>query len=70
MTLTYIGDGFLPGVPARNLTEAEVETFGGAPALLASGLYAEAGGPEALEAAPAPKKAAKSADKEVSDGRG
>lgn len=39
MKMIYIGDGsFLHGVPARDLTEAEVERFG-AEFLLASGLY-------------------------------
>jgi len=38
--LIYIGAGkFLPGVPARDLTEAEVSLFGGKEALLKSGLY-------------------------------
>lgn len=38
--MTYIGDGFLPGVPARDLSEDEVAAYGGAEALLACGLYA------------------------------
>ncbi len=38
--LKYIGDGFLPGVPARDLSAEEVEQHGGAKALIASGLYA------------------------------
>ena len=39
-TLIYIGNGeFLPGVPARDLTEAEVKQYGGEKALLESGLY-------------------------------
>ena len=39
--LKYVGDGtFLPGVPARNLTEAEIAQYG-RKRLLASGLYAE-----------------------------
>lgn len=39
--LKYIGDGAaLPEVPARDLSEAEVEQFG-KEFLLASGLYAE-----------------------------
>lgn len=36
--LRYIGHGFLPGVPARDLTDAEVEQFG-RESLIASGLY-------------------------------
>jgi len=30
---------FLPGIPARNLTDDEVKRFGGYDALLRSGLY-------------------------------
>lgn len=41
MKLKYVGDGFLPGVPARDLSAEEVEEFGGVKALLASGLYVE-----------------------------
>ncbi len=41
MKLKYIGNEFLPGVPARDLTEDEVEECGGEQVLLASGLYAE-----------------------------
>lgn len=38
--LVYIGRGaFLPGIPARNLDEAEVKAHGGEKALVASGLY-------------------------------
>lgn len=42
ISLRYTGagyGGFLPNVPARDLTAAEVEEFGGRQALLASGLY-------------------------------
>lgn len=39
--MIYIGKGkFIPGVPARNLTAAEVRTYG-KDRLLASGLYVE-----------------------------
>lgn len=41
MKLKYLGNAFLPGVPARDLTEAEVEQYGGVAALVASGVYAE-----------------------------
>jgi hypothetical protein len=41
--LRYIGKRWLPGVPARDLTEDEVKTHGKA-RLLASGLYKEARG--------------------------
>ena len=39
MTLKYVGDGFLPGVPARDLTDEEATQYGGEKALVASGLY-------------------------------
>jgi len=43
--MKYLGNGFLIGVPARDLTQAEVEALGIDPAeLLASGLYAEKAG--------------------------
>ena len=39
MTARYVGTGqFIPGVPARDLSDEEVERFGEA-LLLASGLY-------------------------------
>lgn len=40
--LIYTGRGmglFIHGVPARDLTEAEVEQYGGERALLKSGIY-------------------------------
>ena len=37
--LKYVGNGFLPGVPAKDLTPEQVELYGGEKALLASGLY-------------------------------
>ena len=40
--LRYTGGGYggwLPGVPARDLNDAEVEELGGKDALLATGLY-------------------------------
>jgi hypothetical protein len=37
--LKYIGDGFIPGVPARDLTDEEVEKCGGEEFLLSTGLY-------------------------------
>ena len=39
IALTYNGGGFLPDVPARDLTETEVEKLGGPERLIASGLY-------------------------------
>lgn len=41
MKLIYLGGGFLPGVPGRDLDEGEIAALGlDATALLASGLYA------------------------------
>lgn len=37
--LIYKGDGFLNGLPARDLADDEVEALGGEKALLATGLY-------------------------------
>ena len=37
--LIYNGKGFLPGIPARDLTDEEVKEFGGEKKLLATGLY-------------------------------
>jgi hypothetical protein len=54
MKLIYVGDGFLPGIPARDLTDEEVEAHGGAASLIATGLY------QAEDSKPAAgKKAAK-----------
>lgn len=39
--LKYIGDGFLVGVPARDLTDEEVKLHGGVVALVKTGLYAK-----------------------------
>lgn len=41
MRLIYVGNAFMPGVPARDLAEHEVEEHGGAKKLLATGLYVE-----------------------------
>ena len=41
MELKYVGKGFLPGIPARDLSKEEVEKLGGKDALIATGLYAE-----------------------------
>lgn len=38
--LKYTGNGFMPGVPARDLTEDEVKQYGRA-RLLRTGLYSE-----------------------------
>jgi hypothetical protein len=53
--LKYIGKACLPGVPARDLTTAEVKLYG-KDKLLASGLYLE-------------KQPPKTAVKEVDDGK-
>ena len=37
--LRYTGGGFIPDVPARDLTEEEAERFGGAEQLARSGCY-------------------------------
>lgn len=40
--LRYVGNAFLPNVPARDLTEEEVKEYGGEKFLLESGLYVKA----------------------------
>jgi len=37
--LKYIGDGFIPGIPARDLSAEEVKQYGGEKYLLSTGLY-------------------------------
>ena len=39
--LKYIGDSFYYGVPARDLTDEEVEKYGGEKFLLSLGIYAK-----------------------------
>ena len=39
MKLVYVGNGYLPGVPARDLNDEEVEQYGGEAYLLATKLY-------------------------------
>lgn len=39
--LKYIGKGFIPGIPARDLNEDEVKKYGGIKYLLATGLFAK-----------------------------
>ena len=39
--LKYIGNGFIPGIPARDLSAEDVKKYGGKEKLLATGLYAE-----------------------------
>lgn len=56
--LKYVGDGsWLPGVPARDLTDEEVKEFG-EEQLLATGLYGK------VNQAPAPKTKAQESPKE------
>ena len=37
--LKYIGTGFLPGIPAKDLSEEEVKKYGGVKFLLSTGLF-------------------------------
>ncbi len=39
--LKYVGKGFLTGVPARDLSDKEVEDNGGEEFLISTGLYAK-----------------------------
>lgn len=39
MGLRYTGAGFLPGVPARDLSDNEAAQFGGSEYLIGTGLY-------------------------------
>jgi hypothetical protein len=39
--LKYIGNGFIPGIPARDLSDDEVKKHGGVKLLLSTGLYAK-----------------------------
>lgn len=40
IVLRYVGNAFLPGVPARDLTEADIAAYGlSSEALISSGLY-------------------------------
>ncbi len=39
--LKYIGKGFIPGIPARDLNSDEVKKHGGVKFLLETGLYAK-----------------------------
>ena len=57
--LKYIGNGFLPGIPARDLSDAEVKKLGGVKFLLSTGLYAK----------PKKKKEVKIIVKEGNNGR-
>ena len=37
--LRYVGAGFIPGIPARDLTAEEVQQYGGVKTLIATQLY-------------------------------
>ena len=37
--LKYIGQGFIPGIPARDLNDAEVKKYGGVKFLVGTGLF-------------------------------
>jgi hypothetical protein len=37
--LKYIGKGFIPGIPARDLNSDEVKKYGGARLLVSTGLF-------------------------------
>jgi hypothetical protein len=39
MTLKYNRVGFIPGIPAKDLSDEEVEKYGGAHFLIGTGLY-------------------------------
>ena len=63
--LKYNGDGFVAGVPARDLTDEEVEGLGGVERLLASGLYVAQDAPKAARAPRAQKVQEEEATTEV-----
>jgi hypothetical protein len=56
MKLKYNGEGFLYGVPARDLTDEEVQKYGGEKLLLAAGIYTKE------TSKPEPKPVKKEAD--------
>lgn len=39
--LKYIGKGFIPGIPARDLNDDEVKKYGGVKFLVGTGLFAK-----------------------------
>ena len=39
--LKYIGKGFIPGIPAKDLNNFEVKKYGGVKFLLSTGLFAK-----------------------------
>lgn len=58
--LKYIGNGFLVGVPMRDLTDDEVEKCGGEEFLIGTGLYAN---PDEGRAKPEKVKVSKKSEK-------
>jgi len=54
--LKYIGKGFIPGIPAKDLNREQVKKYGGVKFLLATGLYAK------------PKKKSKVVKKTIGEG--
>ncbi len=60
MTLVYIGQAsvrdYIPGIPTRDLTDAEVAQFGGQDVLIATGLYALPPGVDSMPEAPVPTR--------------
>lgn len=47
--LIYVGNGFIPGIPARLLSDDEVKKYGGEKFLLSTGLYEKPKDLEELE---------------------
>ena len=39
--LKYIGKGFIPGIPGKDLNDEEVKKYGGVKFLLSTGLFAK-----------------------------
>lgn len=61
--LKYVGNGAsLPGVPARDLTDEEVEALGGEEKLIATGLYARVQEEKAVRGAKEDKLARRKAE--------
>ena len=62
--LRYVGNGFLPGVPARDFTEAETREHGGVREFTRTGLYESV----ATSAAKSDKEDKPAAEKAGKDG--
>lgn len=63
--LKYKGNGFIPGIPARNLSTKEVEKYGGEALLVASGIYTTGKVVQNTVQKTAPKKEQKSKSKKA-----